>query len=149
MKIILKAALFVSLIICAQIENQVRDDNPGLFKNQRVFHIPPKPLFKDRIHKLNFITDIPTDSIITSSLFFKTNLMDYYQEIQLLEKSGLFSFVYNPKKYPGKRLQYYFIIKTIENLFGVPINDKGELQPVDKLLINPKEYFNQQRRLNK
>ena len=74
MKIILKAALFVPLIICAQLENQVRDDNPGLFKNQRVFHIPPKPLFKDRIHKLNFITDIPTDSIITSSLFFKTNL---------------------------------------------------------------------------
>ena len=148
MKIILRATLFLPFIIFAQIENQVRDDNPGLFKNQRVFHIPPKPLFKDRIHKLNFVTDIPKDSIITSSLFFKTDLMNYYQEIQLPGKSGSYNFVYNPKKYPGKRLQYYFIIKTIKNLFGVPINDKGELQPVDKLLINPKEYFNQQRRLN-
>ena len=144
----MKIILILPLILIAQIENQVRDDNPGLFKNQRVFHIPPKPLFKDRIHKLNFITNIPEDSIVTSSLFFKTDLMNYYQEIHLLGKSGSYTFVYNPKKYPGKRLQYYFTIKTFKKLFGVPINDNGELQPVDKLLINSKEHFNQKRRLN-
>ena len=76
----MKIILILPLILIAQIENQVRDDNPGLFKNQRVFHIPPKPLFKDRIHKLNFITNIPEDSIVTSSLFFKTDLMNYYQQ---------------------------------------------------------------------
>ena len=74
--------------------------------------------------------------------------MNYYQEIHLLGKSGSYTFVYDPKKYPGKRLQYYFTIKTIKKLFGAPINDNGELQPVDKLLINPKEHFNQKRRLN-
>ena len=147
--IILKFFFFSFSIVYSQIEYQVRDNNPGLFKNQRLYHIPPKPFFKDRSHKLNFITDIPSDSIVVNILFFKTNLMKYYQEIKLVGIAGSYTFLYNPKEYPGDRLQYYFIIKTKENLFGTPINDDGKLQPVDKLLIDPKQYFDQQRRLNK
>ena len=146
---VLKFFLFCFSIIFAQIEYQVRDKNPGLFKNQRLYHIPPKPFFIKRSHKLNFITDIPPDSIIVSSLFFKTNLMEYYQEIKLTGIAGSYTFLYNPEEYPGDRLQYYFTIKTKEKLFGTPINDDGKLQPVDKLLIDPKQYFDQQRRLNK
>lgn len=147
--IILKLFFFSFSIVYSQIEYQVRDNNPGLFKNQRLYHIPPKPFFKDRSHKLNFITDIPSDSIVVNILFFKTNLMKYYQEIKLVGIAGSYTFLYNPKEYPGDRLQYYFIIKTKENLFGTPINDDGELQPVDRLLIDPRQYFDQQRRLNK
>jgi hypothetical protein len=147
--IILKLFFFSFSIVYSQIEYQVRDNNPGLFKNQRLYHIPPKPFFKDRSYKLNFITDIPSDSIVVNILFFKTNLMKYYQEIKLVGISGSYTFLYNPKEYPGDRLQYYFIIKTKENLFGTPINDYGELQPVDRLLVDPRQYFDQQRRLNK
>lgn len=147
--IILKLFFFSFSIVYSQIEYQVRDSNPGLFKNQRLYHIPPKPFFKDRSHKLNFITNIPSDSIVVNILFFKTNLMKYYQEIKLVGIAGSYTFLYNPKEYPGDRLQYYFIIKTKENLFGTPINDDGELQPVDRLLIDPRQYFDQQRRLNK
>ena len=147
--IILKLFFFSFSIVYSQIEYQVRDNNPGLFKNQRLYHIPPKPFFKDRSHKLNFITDIPSDSIVVNILFFKTDLMRYYQEIKLVGIAGSYTFLYNPKEYPGDRLQYYFIIKTKENLFGTPINDDGELQPVDRLLIDPRQYFDQQRRLNK
>ena len=64
-------------ILFAQVEKQVRDKNPGLFKNQRLFHSPPKPLFKGRKHNLDFVTSVPTDSIISGSLFFKTNFMAY------------------------------------------------------------------------
>ena len=75
--------------------------------------------------------------------------MKHYQEIELKEVSGLYTFLYNPREYPGERLQYYFIIKTKNKFFGTPINDEGKLKPVDKLLIDPKQYFDQQRRLNR
>ena len=57
--------LFHSAILFAQIEDQVRDKNPGLFKNQHLFHSPPKPLFKGRKHNLDFVTTIPQDSILS------------------------------------------------------------------------------------
>ena len=61
------------MILNGQIENQVRDDNLGLFKNQRLYHSAPKPLFKSRAHNLDFVTDIPRDSVLSATLFFKTN----------------------------------------------------------------------------
>ena len=72
---LLKLLFFVPFILLSQIEKQVQDDNPGLFKNQRLYHAPPKPLFKERTHNLDFITDIPDDSVLSATLFFKTNLM--------------------------------------------------------------------------
>ena len=136
-------------ILIGQIQNQVRDDNPGLFKNQRLYHTPPKPLFKGRSHDLDFITNIPDDSVLTATLFFKTNFMAYYQEFSLKGTQGLYQFTYEPKTYPGTHLQYYFVIETDKNIHGCPINDQGELTPVDKLLIDPIQYFKQQSRLNR
>ena len=141
--------LFIPAAIFSQIEKQVRDQNPGLFKNQRLYHSIPHPFFKSRAHNLDFITDIPQDSVLAATLFFKTNLMEYYQEFSLKRERGIYRFVYNPKSYPGSRLQYYFVIETKGEVHGTPINDDGELSPVDKLLINPVEYFKQKERLNK
>ena len=137
------------MILNGQIENQVRDNNPGLFKNQRLYHITPKPLFKSRAHNLDFVTDIPRDSVLSATLFFKTNTMEFYQEFQLIKDRGIYRFIYDPKKHPGTHLQYYFIIVTESEVHGTPVNDKGELSPVDKLLIDPVEYFKQRARLNK
>ena len=58
---LLKLIFFIPFILLGQIEKQVRDENPGLCKNQRLYHAPPKPLFKERAHNLDFITDIPGD----------------------------------------------------------------------------------------
>ncbi len=140
--------LISSFIIYGQIEKQVRDDNPGLFKNQRLYHTPPKPLFQGRSYNLDFITEIPDDSVLSANFFFKTNTMNYYQEFPLKGKHGLYRFVYNPKVYPATHIKYYFIIKTEKTHYGTPINDKGDLAPVAKLLINPAEYFKQKSRLN-
>ena len=142
-------AFFIPVAIFSQIEKQVRDQNPGLFKNQRLYHSIPHPLFKSRAHNLDFITDIPQDSVLAATLFFKTNLMEYYQEFSLNRERGIYRFVYNPKSYPGSRLQYYFVIETKEKVHGTPIDDNGKLSPVDKLLIDPVEYFKQKERLNK
>ena len=136
-------------LILAQIENQLRDDNPGLFKNQRIYHSAPSPFFKGRSYNIDFITDIPIDSILSSTLYFKTNQMKYYQEFQLSGKEGLYRFEYKPKNFPASRIQYYFTIMTQTGIYGAPINDLGNLTPVDKLLVNPVEYFKQQSRLNK
>ena len=67
----LKLLVFIPFILLGQIEKQVRDDNPGLFKNQRLYHAPPKPLFKERAHNLDFITDIPGDSVLSATLFLR------------------------------------------------------------------------------
>ena len=143
-----KLLCFIPLILLGQIEKQVQDDNPGLFKNQRLYHAPPKPLFKERAHNLDFITDIPEDSVLSGTLFFKTNLMAYYQEFTLEGIQGLYRFTYDPKTYQGTHLQYYFVIKTEKELHGTPVNDRGELTPVNKLLVDPVQYFKQKARLN-
>ena len=142
-------ALVSPSIIFSQIEKQVQDKNPGLFKNQRLFHAPPKPLFKGRTHNLDFITDIPQDSIVTGSLFFKTNFMAYYREFIIENKHGLFRFTYDHEIFPGTHLEYYFIIKTKSGMHGAPIDDNGKLAPVNKLLVDPIQYYKQQSRLNK
>ena len=147
-KTFLKLLFFIPFILLGQIEKQVRDANPGLFKNQRLYHAPPKPLFKERAHNLDFITDIPDDLVLSATLFFKTNFMAYYQEFPLEGIHGLYRFTYDPKTYPGTHLQYYFVIKTKKELHGTPVNDQGELTPIDKLLVDPVQYFKQQARLN-
>ena len=141
--------LSLPLIVSAQIEKQIRDDSPGLFINQRVFHAPPKPFFKGRIHNLDFITDIPQDSIISTTLFFKTNFMKFYREFSVDGNHGLYRFKYDPKTYPATNVNYYFVIKTKKQLFGAPLNDKGELSPINKMLVDPVQYYKQQNRLNK
>ena len=147
---VLKLSIIVlPSLILAQIENLLRDDNPGLFKNQRIYHSAPSPFFKGRSYNIDFITDIPIDSILSSTLYFKTNQMKYYQEFQLSGKEGLYRFVYKPKTFPASRIQYYFTIMTQTGIYGAPINDLGNLTPVDKLLVNPVEYFKQQSRLNR
>ena len=46
-------------------------------------------------------------------------------------------------------LNIYNLIETKNEIHGVPINDDGKLTPVNKLLIDPVQYFKQQSRLNR
>ena len=89
-----------------------------------------------------------TGRLILFNVFFKTNLIAYYQEFTLEGIQGLYRFTYDPKTYPGTHLQYYFVIKAEKELHGTPVNDQGELTPVYKLLVDPVQYFKQQARLN-
>jgi hypothetical protein len=75
--------------------------------------------------------------------------MGYYREFELEGQFGLYQFLYDHKKYPGTYLQYYFVIKTERGIHATPINQDGKLEPTNKLLIDPIEYFKQQSRLNK
>ena len=68
----------------------VRDKNPAFFKNQRIFHSAPKPLFKNRNHTLDFVTDLPSDSIESATLYFKTDSMSYFREFELKGTFGVY-----------------------------------------------------------
>lgn len=140
---------FIPLILSGQIEKQVRDDRPDLFINQHLFHSPPKPFFKGRIHNLDFITDISADSIVSGTLFLKMNSKSSFQEYQLELSHGLFRFSYDPRIHPGRHIEYYFIVTTKDRIFGTPVDGNGDLKPIKKLLVDPVQYYKQQARLNK
>ena len=94
--------LFIPVALFSQIEKQVRDQNPGLFKNQKLYHSIPNPFFKSRSHNLDFITDIPQDSVLAATLFFKTNLMEYPMQSHKLQflklaKNLIISLAHNQK----------------------------------------------------
>jgi len=40
------------------------------------------------------------------------------------------------------------VIKSGTNIHGTPVNDRGELTPMNKLLIDPVQHFKQKARLN-
>ena len=40
-------------------------------------------------------------------------------------------------------------MKTKNGMHGAPVDDNGELAPVNKLLVDPVQYYKQQSRLNK
>ena len=82
-------------------------------------------------------------------LFFKTDLMQYYREINIEGEQGLYRFKYDPKIYPGTSIQYYFVIKSNTQLFATPVSSKGKLYPMDSQFIDPIEYHKQKVRLKK
>ena len=75
--------------------------------------------------------------------------MAFFREFNLESTHGLFRFTYDPKIFPGTHLEYYFVMKTSKGIHATPIDDNGELSPVNKLLIDPIQYYKQQARLNK
>tara|TARA_B100000809_G_scaffold235895_1_gene254439 strand:+ start:3610 stop:4020 length:411 start_codon:yes stop_codon:yes gene_type:complete len=120
----------------------------SMILKHRLFHKQPKPLFKSRSHYLDFVTDIPKDSVDRAILFFKINIMDNYQEFSLDGSYGLYRFKYDPKIYPGASIQYYFVIETNDNIYGAPLNSQGMLVPIKGQFIDPIQYYKQRARMN-
>ena len=75
--------------------------------------------------------------------------MSYFREFELKGIFGKYQFVFEHEVYTGSHLQYYFIIKTKDGIHGTPVNERGWIIPTNNLLIDPKEYFKQKKRLNR
>ena len=111
-------------------------------KKPRLIHYPENPIFIGQKHNIDFITDIPKDSILSASLFFKTDSLINYQEISLDYKNGLYRFTYSPIVFPGKSIEYYLILQNINDiLYASPLNSKGKLSPMRRSLKDPKVYY--------
>ena len=56
------------------------------------------------------MTDLPSDSIESATLYFKTDSMSYFREFELKGTFGKYQFVFEHEVYAGSP-QYYFVTK--------------------------------------
>ena len=142
--------IFLIFFIVVLAQNNETDPFSGsVILKHRLLHTPPKPLFENRSHYLDFITDIPGDSVEQVILFFKTNIMENYREFSIEGTHGLYRFKYDPKVYPGHSIKYYFVLKSGDTIYGIPLNSQGKLVPVEKRFIDPIQYYKQRARMNR
>ena len=118
-------------------------------KEIKLFHSPPDPFFIGRPFKLSLVTELNEKTIISALLFFKTDKMKSYREIQLQGNSGLYQYKININDFPGNSIDYFFVIKTTDGkIYGAPVNDENILQPIKRTFIDPVKYYEQKKRLN-
>ena len=115
----------------------------------KLFHSPPNPLFIGRPFELTLVTEIDVSLLTSVLLFFKTNKMKSYREITLSGDSGLYKYKIDINDFPGKSIEYFFAIRTIDGrIYGAPVDDNKSLSPIRRILIDPVQYFEQKKRLN-
>ncbi len=114
----------------------------GYLQSKNIIHNPEKIMFQGRNYNLELVVDLP-DSIIKSvSLLVRTKMRSPYQEVFLQRERGLYSFHFDSEIFSGSLIQYFFVVQLSDySLFAVPINEKGDIQPVKRLFIDPIEYY--------
>ena len=107
-----------------------------------LLHKPPKVMFDDRPTLLQLFVNIPDDSIKAVSIFYKTNEMSIFQEIQLDKIKGAFTYKFDPGKQKGNSLSYFFIVQQLENsVHATPLGDSGKIKPYNQPLVDAIEYY--------
>lgn len=116
----------------------------------KLFHSPPEPLFIGRAFELTLVTELKGLSLSTVLLLFRTDLMENYREIKLHGEEGLYNIKIDINDFPGNSIEYFFVVKTNDGrIYGAPVNANNELLPIEKTFIDPVQYFEQKKRLNK
>ena len=110
--------------------------------NSKLIHKIPNPLFSGRPYFFEIFCDIPTDSLESISFFYKTDNSIEFREEKLELFRGRYRFKYDPKIYPSKQLNYFFIVKVKEaGMYAFPVNNKGKLIPINIESIDPIKYY--------
>tara|TARA_B100001105_G_scaffold240361_2_gene218957 strand:- start:2474 stop:2767 length:294 start_codon:yes stop_codon:yes gene_type:complete len=95
------------------------------------------------------VTDIPDALIQSVSLLFKTDQMENYREISLKGSHGLYRFKVKTDEFPGKSINYFFVVYTNEGeIYGAPLDSKGIISPVKRKFLDPIQYYDRKKRLN-
>ena len=116
----------------------------------KLFHSPPEPLFIGRPFELTLVTELKGHSLSTVLLLFRTDLMENYREIKLHGEEGLYNIKIDINDFPGNSIEYFFVVKTNDGrIYGAPVNRDNELLPIEKTFVDPVQYFEQKKRLNK
>ena len=120
-----------------------------LLSEPKLYHYPPDPLFINRPFSLDMVTDIPDALIQSVSLLFKTDQMENYREISLKGSHGLYRFKVKTDEFPGKLINYFFVVYTNEGeIYGAPLDSKGIISPVKRKFLDPIQYYDRKKRLN-
>ena len=115
----------------------------------KLFHSPPEPLFIGRPFELSLVTEINESLLSSVLLFFKTDEMESYREIILTGDAGLYKYKIDINNFPGKSIDYFFVIRTTDGkIYGAPVDNNKSLSPIRKIFIDPVHYFEQKKRLN-
>ena len=121
----------------------------NIIEDIKLFHSPPDPLFIGRPFELSLVTKLKESIIHSALLFFKTDSMESFREINLKGESGLYNFKINTKDFPGNSIEYFFAVKTNDGkIYGAPVNDQNVLKPIKKVFLDPVKYYQQKQRLN-
>ena len=135
-----------SLLFTQNRDNQIQLNIIGDIK---LFHSPPEPLFAGRPFELSLVTELSESIIHSTLLFFRTDSMESFREINLKGESGLYKFKINTKDFPGNSIEYFFAVKTNDGkIYGAPVNDQNLLDPIKKVFLDPVKYYEQKQRLN-
>ena len=121
----------------------------NVIEDIKLFHSPPDPLFIGRPFDLSLVTELRESIIHSVLLFFKTDSMESFREINLKGESGLYNFKINTKDFPGNSIEYFFAVTTNDGkIYGAPVNDQNVLKPIKKVFLDPIKYYEQRQRLN-
>ena len=121
----------------------------NIVEDIKLFHSPPEPLFTDRPFELSLVIELSESIIHSTLLFFKTDSMESFREINLEGESGLYKFKINTKDFPGNSIEYFFAVRTNDGkIYGAPVNDQNILEPIKKVFLDPMKYYEQKQRLN-
>jgi len=135
-----------SFLFTQNLNNQIQ---LNVIEDIKLFHSPPEPLFTGRPFELSLVTELSESIIHSTLLFFKTDSMESFREINLEGESGLYKFKVNTKDFPGNSIEYFFAIKTNDGkIYGAPVNDQNVLKPIKKVFLDPVKYYEQKQRLN-
>ena len=135
-----------SLLFTQNLYNQIQ---LNITEDIKLFHSPPEPLFAGRPFELSLVTELSESMIHSTLLFFKTDSMKSFREINLEGESGLYKFKVNTKDFPGNSIEYFFAVKTNDGkIYGAPVNDQNVLEPIKKIFLDPVKYYEQKQRLN-
>ncbi|MFQ6614315.1 MAG: hypothetical protein ACE5D1_05680 [Fidelibacterota bacterium] len=136
------AVLLISLL-AAQEDETWTPMNPGPFlKTIKMIHQPPELLFQGRPYDLELFVDFPLDSIETVSIYIKTDSMYTYLEIPLKDRQGHFTYRFNPRRFKGNVVEYFFTVRLKDyKIFASPMDNVGQIKPVHRTLIDPVKYW--------
>ncbi len=107
----------------------------------RIVHHPPEIMFERRPYDLACYVDFPEDSILSVTLFLKTDKSSFYQEIDLSRFYDMYSYRWLDNELKYSTVEYFFLVETTGTIFATPLDSSGSIQPVKRTILNPVEYY--------
>ncbi len=110
----------------------------------KVFHRPDDVIFDSRPYDMDLFVDHTEDTIENVSIFFKTNEMSHFSEHHLTKTRARYRFRFNPTITPAASITYFFVVTLRDgSVYAAPLNKHGNINVIERILVDPAEYFKQ------
>jgi len=144
-EITINSILILSLTIntlASQSSDSLDFKMPEFSFTPKVFHHPDRVLFNSRTFELEVFSTFPREKMKSVSLFYKTDMVPTFREVPFDPRKKQYAFRYDPKENPANKITYFFtVILKDGGMFATPVDSSGQLAPITKYLLDPKEYY--------